>query len=223
MDSSTPSKIGVLTRTIPIEDAHLLATLWEEQELRERLNQLNVIAEHIDLNNADLTIVAWEKFLSMVSELNRRCTLNTDNASKNAAHLGIEQPNEDEGIEALATVLDRIDLTDRAGFPGAKIHPARHLVCNIGVLRANTFMKTVYSLVRSTHLMEPTASLVEFVSQLNRHRRMLASEIEGFENRMLMKISSQGYDLQAVDLQTELRDFKQFGIAYWKIDSQVIP
>lgn len=147
---------------IPIQDPYLLATLWESQELGDWLEPLNVIAEHIDLNNADMTIVAWEQLLSLIQDIDSRYALNMENARKNAVHLGIELPGEDEGIDAFSAVLAQIDVTDTTRFPGVKIHLARHLICNIGVLRACTFMKTAYSLMRSTHALEPIAGFMEF-------------------------------------------------------------
>ena len=211
-----------LSDLIPIHDPHLLATLWERQELGDWLEPLNVIAEHIDLNNSDLTIVTWEQLLSLIQDIDSRYALNMENARKNVVHLGIELPGEDEGIDAFVAVLAQIDVTDTTRFSGAKIYLARHLVCNIGVLRACTVLKTAYSLMRSTHAIEPTVGLLELVSRLDRHRQTLSSEISEYRKHMLVELSEQGYDGQILSLVTELQDFRRAGTAYWKIDSQVI-
>ena len=40
---------------------------------------------------------------------------------------------------------------------------------------------------------------------------------------MVMELLEQGYAFQAMKLLAELRYFKQLGVAYWRIESQVIP
>ncbi len=223
MESLPARSSTLIPDKIPIHDAHLLATLWEEQELSERLDQLKVIAEHIDLHNADLTIVVWEKFLALIEDVDRRYVLNLDSARKNALHMGIELRDENEGIDALKDTLSSIKVSDTTRFAGASIHPGRHLVCNIGVLRADTVMKTAYSLVRSTHATEPTIGLQELVSRLERHRQTLESEIHRHQVRMVMGLSEQGHVVRTFELIPELQDFKRLGIAYWSITGQVIP
>jgi len=219
MDSSSARKSKSLPDRIPIHEPHILAMLWEEQELRERLDQLNVIVEHIDSHDADLTIVAWEKFLSLVQDLDQRRAFNLENARKNALRLGIELADGDEGMDALSAVLASIDPTEKTKFPGAEIHPAQHLVCNIGVLRAGTIVKTAYSLMISTHATRPTTGLVALVSHLDRHKQMLVSELQEHRNRMLMKFAEQGYEIRIFDLIPELGDIKGIGAAYWKVIS----
>ena len=211
-----------LSDLIPIHDPHLLATLWERQELGDWLEPLNVIAEHIDLNNADLTIVAWEQLLSLIQDIDGRYSLNMDNVRKNVVHLGIELPAEGEGIDAFPAVLAQIYVTDTTRFTGVTIHLARHLVCNIGVLRACTVVKAAYMLGRSTYALEPTAGLLELKSQLDRHQQLLSCEVFEFQKRKLLELSDRGHDLEAFELMIELRDFRRLGMAYWKVDGLVI-
>ena len=217
MEPSSLGKPRSLPETISIADPFLLATLWEEQELGDWLKPLNVIAEHINLHNADLTIVAWEKLLSLFEDIDNRYALNMESARKNAGHLGIQLTCEDEGIDAILAVLAQIDMTETTRFTGARIHPARHLVCNIGALRAYTVLKTAYSLIRSTHAIEPTSGLLELASRLDRHRQTLSSEVFEYQKRMLVELSEQAHDIEALELLIELRDFKRLGVAYWRV------
>ena len=215
-----PSSLGKprsLPETISIEDPFLLATLWEEQELGDWLKPLNVIAQHINLHNADLTIVAWEKLLSLFEDIDSRYALNMENATKNALHLGIKPSSKDAGIEALSAILEQVDETNTTGFPGRRIHPARHLVCNIGALRACTVLKAAYSLMRSTHAIEPTSGLMELVSRLDRHRQTLSAEVFEYQKCMLVELSEQAHDIEALELLIELRDFKPLSVAYWRV------
>ena len=207
----------LLPDLIQIHDPHLLAMLWEEQELGDRLEPLKIIAEHINLHDADLTILAWEKLASLFQRIDTRYALNMANASTNAARLGIDLSGKDEGIDALSAMLEQIDLSDTTRHPASRTHPARHLVCNIGVLRACTVLKTTYSLVRSTHALEPTAGLTELVSRLDTQRRALSSEIFEYQKLKLMELSDQAHDVEAIELQIELRDFRKLGMAYWRL------
>ena len=216
MGPSHLAKSRFLPETISIEDPYLLATLWEEQELSDWLKPLTIIAEHINLHDADLTIVAWGKLLSLFEDIGTRYALNMANASTNAMRLGIELPGKDEGTEALSAMLEQIDVTDTTGFPGTRVHPARHLVCSIGVIRACTVLKAAYSLMRSTHAIEPTSGLQELVSRLDRHRQTLSSEVFEYQKRMLVELSEQARDIEAIELQIELRDFRQLGMAHWR-------
>ena len=164
-----------------------------------------------------MTIVAWEQLLLLIKNVDSRYALNMRSARTNVAKLGIQLPDEDEGIDALSAVLAQIDVADETGFPGTKVHPARHLVCNIGVLRACTFMKTAHSLIRSTHATEPTSGLHELVSRLDRHRQTLSSEVFEYQKRMLVELSDHFHEIEAIELQMELHDFRKLGKAYWRV------
>lgn len=203
---------------IPINDPQLLAKLWEMEEIGARQSHLTIISEHIDSRNADLTILAWEKFLSLFEDVDRRYSLNMENAKKNTAHLGFELSKNEDGLDALAAVLTNIDLADEYKFSGVKTHQARHLICNVGVLCAATAMKAAYALMRSTHANDPTSGLLELISRLDQHQQRLTSEIEDFKIQALMEISEQGFHYDAIELQTDLREFQKHGLAYWKID-----
>ena len=61
------------------------------------------------------------------------------------------------------------------------------------------------------------------MSRLERHRQTLESEIHRYQACMVMELLEQGYAFQAMELLAELRYFKQLGVAYWRIESQVIP
>ena len=209
--------IGTSPGRIPINDPQLLAKLWEKEEIRARHAALSIIFEHIDLANADLTIVAWERFLSLFEHLDLMYAMNMKNAKIHTERLGIELAMEEEGIDALSEVLESIDLADTAGFIGAKIHPARHLVCNIGVIRAGTVMKTAYALMRSTYANEPTSGLVQLMSMLDQHQQSLESEILEYRNRAHLELVSQGSDVKLWRLMPELDDLNRTGMAYWKI------
>ena len=217
METSRLAKSKIQPEVISINDPFLLATLWEDEEIRERLDTLAIIAEHIDLHSADMTIVAWEQLLSLIKNVDSRYALNMQSARTNVAKLGIQLPDEDEGIDALSAVLAQIDVADETGFPCAKVHPARHLVCNIGVLRACTFMKTAHSIIRSTHAIEPTSGAHKLVSRLDRHRQTLSSEVFEHQKHMLVELSDQFHEIEAIDLQMELHDFRKLGKAYWRV------
>ena len=217
MEPSRSAKSRILPEIISINEPFLLAILWENEEIRERLDPLAIIAEHIDLNNADMTIVAWEQLLSLIKKVDNSYALNMQGAKRNAVKLGIQLPDQNEGIESLSAVLAQIDVTDTNGFPGTKVHPARHLVCNIGVLRACNFMKTAHSLIRSTHAIEPTSGVHELVSRLDRHLQTLSSEVFEHQKHMLVELSDQFHEIEAIDLQMELHDFRKLGKAYWRV------
>ena len=202
---------------IPINDPQLLAKLWEKEEIRTRQATLTIIAEHIDLADADLTIVAWERFLSLFEHLDLTYALNMKNAKIHIDRLGLELAMEEKGIDALPDVLERIDLADTASFIGAKVHPARHLVCNIGVIRACTVMKTAYALMKSTYANEPTSGLLDLLSRLDQHQQSLGSKILGYRNRAHLELVSQGYDVKLWSLTPELDDLNRTGMAYWRI------
>ena len=59
------------------------------------------------------------------------CALNMENPRIHAGHLDIELAMAEKGSDALSEILESIDLADSASFIGAKIHPVRHLICNI--------------------------------------------------------------------------------------------
>ena len=207
----------LLPDLIQIHDPHLLAMLWEEQELGDRLEPLKIIAEHINLHDADLTILAWEKLASLFQRIDTRYALNMANASTNAVRLGIDLSGKDERIDALSAMLEQIDMSDTNRHPDSRTHPERHLVCSIGVLRACTVLKTAYSLVRSTHALEPTAGLTELVSRVDTQRRALSSEIFEYQKLKLVELSNQAHDIEAIELLIELHDFRKLGMAYWKL------
>ena len=210
---------GTVPCKIPINDPQLLTKLWEKEEIRTRQATLTIIAEHIDLANADLTIVAWDRFLSLFEQLDLMYALNLKNARINARHLGIEFAENEKYIDALSLVLESIDLTDTDRFIGAKIHPARHLVCNIGVLRAGTVMKTARALMRSAYANEPTAGLLELMARLDQHQQSLGWEILEYRNCVHQELVSQGFDVRLWDLMPELGDLNRTGSAYWRISS----
>lgn len=202
---------------VPINDPQLLAKLWEKEEIRARQDALTVIAEHINLANADLTIVAWERLLSLFEHLDHMFALNMKNAKIHTDRLGIALAMEEKGIDSLSEVLESIDLTDSASGVGTKIHPARHLICNIGVIRAGTIMKTAYALMRSTYANEPTSGLSELMSRLDQHQRSLGSDILEYRNRAHLELANQGYDVKLWSIMPELGDLNQSGVAYWRI------
>ena len=204
---------------IPINDPQLLAMLWEKEEILARQAVLAVIAEHINLANADLTIVAWERLLSLFEHLDYMYSLNMENVKIHTDRLGIALVMEEKGIDTLSEVLESIDLTDTSGVLGAKIHPVRHLICNIGVLRACTVMKTAYALMRSTYANEPTSGLVQLMSTLNQHQQSLGSEILEYRNRAHQELLSQGYDVTLWSLMPEIDDLNRTGVAYWKVSA----
>ena len=177
MDMPSNRTTATSPARIPINDPHLLAKLWEKEEILARQAVLTVIAEHINLANADLTIVAWERLLSLFEHLDYMYSLNMENVKIHTDRLGIALVMEEKGIDTLSEVLESIDLTDTSGVLGAKIHPVRHLICNIGVLRACTVMKTAYALMRSTYANEPTSGLVQLMSTLNQHQQSLGSHV----------------------------------------------
>ena len=49
MEPSRSAKSRILPEIISINEPFLLAILWENEEIRERLDPLAIIAEHIDL------------------------------------------------------------------------------------------------------------------------------------------------------------------------------
>ena len=202
---------------VPINDPQLLAKLWEKEEIRATQDTLKIIFEHLDLANADLTIVAWEKFLSLFDKLDIRYDLNVENTRINAGHLGIEIAMEENGIDALTVVLESIDLSDTTRFFEAKVHPARHLVCNIGVLRACTVMKAARALMRSTYAIEPTSGLLELMSRLDQHQQILGAELLEYRDRTHTELVSQGFDVKLWGLMPEIDDLNRTGLAYWRI------
>ena len=131
MDMPSNRTTATSPARIPINDPQLLAKLWEKEEIRARQDVLTVIAEHINLANADLTIVAWERLLSLFEHLDHMYALNMKNAKIHTDRLGIALAMEEKGIDSLSEVLERIDLTDSASRVGAKIHPARHLILSL--------------------------------------------------------------------------------------------
>ena len=219
MDMPSNRTTATSPARIPINDPHLLAKLWEKEEIRARQDVLTVIAEHINLANADLTIVAWERLLSLFEHLDHMYALNMKNAKIHTDRLGVELAMEERRIDSLSEVLERIDLPDSASRVGAKIHPARHLVCNIGVIRAGTIMKTAYALMRSTYANEPTSGLSELMSRLDQHQRSLGSEILEYRNRAHQELLSQGYDVTLWSLMPEIDDLNRTGVAYWKVSA----
>ena len=56
MDMPSTRTTATTPDRIPINDPRLLAKLWEKEEILARQAVLTVIAEHINLANADLTI-----------------------------------------------------------------------------------------------------------------------------------------------------------------------
>ena len=78
-------------------------------------------------------------------------------------------------------------------------------------------MKTAHSIIRSTHAIEPTSGAHKLVSRLDRHRQTLSSEVFEHQKHMLVELSEQFHEIEAIDLQMELHDFRKLGKAYWRV------
>ena len=210
-----------LPESIPMSSPDILATLWEHQELRERLDKLELIAEHIDLENTDLSIIAWQQFVALLDDLYDRQSKNLASARNNAKRLGHVFPVggkafDDQGFDDLASLLSTLDITGQTSYPDARVHPAQHLACNIGVVRAGTVVQAAHGIMKVTHATSPVAGVIEFVSRISRHMQALDAQLLMHESDLLTKLEEQGHDIRGVTLVPEFFS-RRLRAPYWKV------